>query len=159
MKRGQETNHIWKKRREHKTYTTEVWHNSPLPEGASRAVTVLPGRGGGHSGDPTGPTQRHTQDGASRAKQTDGGQGGAESSGGQGRWSLVAVASSRPLQPGPLYPPKKIHGAAQGYQEPSGAKHTRKHDTMLKRPWVTVWSIYGHGRLACQYGSGRLARP
>ncbi len=30
-------------------------------------------------------------------------------------------------------PQKKIHGAAQGYQEPSGAKHTRKHD--LKRPW------------------------
>ncbi len=38
-------------------------------------------------------------------------------------------------------PPKKIHGAAQGYPEPSGAKHTRKHNTMLKRPWVTVWSI------------------
>ncbi len=30
-------------------------------------------------------------------------------------------------------PPKKIHGAAQGYQEPSGAKHTRNND--LKRPW------------------------
>ncbi len=46
----------------------------------------------------------------------------------------MAVASSRPLQPGPLYPPpKKIHGAAQGYPEPSGAKHTPKHD--LKRPW------------------------
>ncbi len=34
---------------------------------------------------------------------------------------------ARPLQPGPLYPPpKKIHGEAQGYPEPSGAKHTRK---------------------------------
>ncbi len=61
---------------------------------------------------------------------------GAGSSGGQGRWSLVAVASS--LGPATtagtfVPPPKKIHGAAQGYQEPSGAKHTRNND--LKRPW------------------------
>ncbi len=36
-------------------------------------------------------------------------------------------------------PPKKIHGAAQGYQEPSGGKHTR--NMILKRTLVTVWSI------------------
>ncbi len=34
-------------RQEHKTHTTEDWHNSPLPEGSSRALTVPPGRGGG----------------------------------------------------------------------------------------------------------------
>ncbi len=81
--------------------------------------------------------QIHTQDGASRVEQTDGGQGGAGSSGGQGRWSLVA--SARPLQPGPLYPPqKKIHGVARGYQQPSGARQT---GTRLKKTLVTVWSI------------------
>ncbi len=49
---------------------------------------------GGHSGGPSGQTQIHTQDGASRAEQTDGGQGGAGSSGGQGRWSFVARAGA-----------------------------------------------------------------
>ncbi len=136
------------KRREHKTHTTEVWHNSPLPEGTSRAVTVLPGRGGGHSGDPSGPTQRHTQDGASRAEQTDGGPGGAGSSGGQGRWSMVAVASS--LGPastaGTFVPPqKKSMGQLRGIRSPPGLN---THKTILKKTLVTVWSIYGHDRLA-----------
>ncbi len=36
------------------------------------------------TGDPTGPTQIHTQDGASRVEQTDRGPGGAGSSGGHG---------------------------------------------------------------------------
>ncbi len=31
------------------THTTEPWHNSPLPEGVSHAVTVPPGRGGGRA--------------------------------------------------------------------------------------------------------------
>ncbi len=81
-------------------------------------------------GDPTGPTQRHTQDGASRAEQTDGGQGGAESSGGQGRWSLVAVASS--LGPastaGTFVPPKKIPWGSSGV---SGALRGETHSKQL----------------------------
>ncbi len=45
------------------THTTEDWHNSPLPKGSSRALTVPSGRGGGRSGGPTGQTQTGTQDG------------------------------------------------------------------------------------------------
>ncbi len=51
-------------------------------------------------------------------------QGAQEAKAGGPSWPWPRP-SARPLQPGPLYPPKKIHGAAQGYQEPSGAKHTR----------------------------------
>ncbi len=73
------------KRREQMTHTTEPWHNSPLPEGVSHAVTVPPGRGGGRSGGPSGQTRTGTQDGTSRAEQTEkGGHGGAGSSGGHG---------------------------------------------------------------------------
>ncbi len=39
------------KTREHKTHTTEDWHNYPHPEGASRAITVPPGGGGGCCGE------------------------------------------------------------------------------------------------------------
>ncbi len=99
----------------------------------------------------TGPPERNRQ---TEAKVE---QGAQEAKAGGPSWPWPRP-SARPLQLGPLYPPKKIHGAAQGYQEPSGAKHS-KHDTMLKRPWVTVWSIYGHGRLACQYGKRPAARP
>ncbi len=42
---------------------TEDWHNSPLPKGSSRALTVPSGRGGGRSGGPSGQTQTGTQDG------------------------------------------------------------------------------------------------
>ncbi len=148
------------KRREHKTHTTEVWNNSPLPEGTSHAVTVLPGRGGGHSGDPSGPTQRHTQDGASRAEQTDRGPGGAGSSGGQGRWSMVAVASS--LGPastaGTFVPPqKKSMGQLRGIRSPLGLN---THKTILKKTLVTVWSNTAtagwrdHNRLAWPLNGG-----
>ncbi len=51
------------KRREHMTHTIEPWHNSPLPEGLSHAVTVPPGRRGGRSGGPSGQTRTGTQDG------------------------------------------------------------------------------------------------
>ncbi len=34
------------RRQEQMTHTTEPWHNSPLPEGVSHAVTVPPGKGG-----------------------------------------------------------------------------------------------------------------
>ncbi len=67
----------------------------------------------------------------------------------------MAVASSRgPASTAGTFvpPPKKIHGAAQGYPEPSGAKHTQHND--LKRPWsqsgqytaTTGWR--NHNRLA-----------
>ncbi len=51
------------KRREHMTHTTEPWHNSPLPKGSSRALTVPSGRGGGRSGGPSGQIRTRTQDG------------------------------------------------------------------------------------------------
>ncbi len=41
----------------------------PLPKGVSRVVIVLQGRGGGHSGGPSGQTQIPTQDGASSSRE------------------------------------------------------------------------------------------
>ncbi len=87
----------------------------------TRAVTVPPGRGGGHSGETwigltgRGPPGRNRQYG---------GQGGAGSSGGHGRWSSWPwpPPSARPLQTEHFYPPqKKSMGQLMGYQEPSGA--------------------------------------
>ncbi len=72
------------KRREHMTHTTEPWHNSPLPEGVSHAVTVPLGRGGGRSGGPLGQTRTGTQDGDLQSGTDKGGHGGAGSSGGHG---------------------------------------------------------------------------
>ncbi len=66
------------------THTTEPWHNSPLPEGVSHAVTVPPGRGGGRSGGPSGQTWTGTQDGDLQSGTDNGGHGGAGSSGGHG---------------------------------------------------------------------------
>ncbi len=67
------------------THTTEPWHNSPLPEGVSHAVTVPPGRGGGRSGGPSGQTRTGPQDGDLQSGTDDGGHGGAGSSEGHGR--------------------------------------------------------------------------
>ncbi len=125
------------KRQEQMTHTTEPWHNSPLPEGVSHAVTVPPGRGGGRL---EAPQDRHGQEhrtGTSRAEQTDkgdhgragssgghggagssGGHGGAGSSGGHGRWSLWPAPTAETLLP-PNFP-----GEVRGYKEPSGAKQT-----------------------------------
>ncbi len=75
---------------EHMTHTTEPWHNSPLPEGVSHAVTVPPGRGGGRSGGPSGQTRTGTQDGDLQSGTDNGDYGGAGSSGGHGgagRWT------------------------------------------------------------------------
>ncbi len=55
-------------RREHKTHTTEDWHNSPLPKGSSWALKVPPGRGGGRSGGPSGQTWTGRQDGDLQSK-------------------------------------------------------------------------------------------
>ncbi len=74
-------------------------------------------------------------------------QGAQEAKAGGPSWPWPRP-SARPLQPGPLYPPpKKFHGAAQGYQEPSGAKHTRNN----------VKKTFGHSLV--NNGHGRLARP
>ncbi len=133
MKQGQETNQIWT--HEAGTHdTTEPWHNSPLPEGVSHAVTVPPGRGGGRSGGPSGQTRTGKQDGTSRAKQADrdhgragssGSHGGAGSSGGHGRWSSGPMASV------PFYPPpKKISlGKSGGIRSPPGLGHTEQYMT------------------------------
>ncbi len=67
------------------THTTEPWHNSPLPEGVSHTVTVLPGGWGvGRSGGPSGQTWTGPQDGDLQSGTDDGGHGGAGSSGGHG---------------------------------------------------------------------------
>ncbi len=72
------------KRQEHMTHTTEPWHNAPLPEGVSHAVTVPPRRGGGRSGGPSGQTRTGTQGGDLQSGTDKGGHGGAGSSGGHG---------------------------------------------------------------------------
>ncbi len=99
-------------------HTTEPWHNSPLPEGVSHAITVPPGRGGGRSGGPSGQTWTGTQDGDLQSGTNDwgnggagssGGHGGAGSSGGHGRWSFMAMAFSlgQATPAGTLLPPQK----------------------------------------------------
>ncbi len=63
----------------------------------------------------------------------------AGSSGGHGRWSFMAVASSLcPATPaGTLLPPqKKFPGVVRGYQEPSGARHTGQYMTRHESPPV-----------------------
>ncbi len=68
----------------HMTHTTEDWHNSPLPKGSSRALTVPSGRGVGAL---EAPQDRHKQEhrtGTSRAEQTDRDHGGAGNSGSHG---------------------------------------------------------------------------
>ncbi len=129
-------------------HTTEPWHNSPLPEGVSHAVTVLPGREGGRSGGPSGQTWTGTQDGdlqsgtdnseamvelgapkAMAGAGSSGGHGGAGSSGGHGRWCLWPCPRSGPYSRNPFTPPppqKKFPGEVRGYQEPSGAKHRHR---------------------------------
>ncbi len=125
---------------------------TPPSRRLDRAVTVPPGRGGGHSGDPTGPTQIHTQDGVSRVEQTDrgpggtgssgghggagssGGHGGAGSSGGHGGTAseTAAPAPTSVSSAGALLPPPKISlGKLRGIRSPPGL-NTQK---QLKRPW------------------------
>ncbi len=127
------------------SHTTEPWHNSPLPEGVSHAVTVPPGRGGGRSGGPSGQTRTGTQDGDLQSGTDNGGHGGvgssgghgvargsgghgsAGSSGGHGRWSLWPWPRSPrpgPYSRNPFTPPKKFPGEVRGYKELSGAKQT-----------------------------------
>ncbi len=107
-------------------HTTEPWHNSPLAEGVSHAVTVPPGRGGGRSGGPSGQTRTGTQDGDLQSGTDNGGHGGAGSSGGHGRWSLWPWPRSP--RPGPYSrnpftppPPKKNSlGKLGGIRSPPG---------------------------------------
>ncbi len=95
---------------------TQDWQNSP--EGASRAVTVPPERGGGRFGGPSGQTQTGIQDGGLQDG-TDRSEAKAELG------ALEAMAgglrgrghySRDPSTP----PPKKIHGAAYGVSGKQG---------------------------------------
>ncbi len=143
------------KRQEQMTHTTEPWHNSPLQEGVSHAVTVPPGRGGGRSGGPSGQTRTGTQDGDLQSgtdngghggagssgghggAESSGGHGGVGSSGGHGRWSSGALASSlgQATPAGTLLPPPpNFPGKVRGYQEPSGAGHTEQYKTRQESP-------------------------
>ncbi len=114
-------------------HTTEPWHNSPLPEGVSHAVTVPPGRGGGRSGGPSEQTWTGTQDGDLQSGTDNGGHGGAGSSGshggagssgGHGRWTSGPWPRSPrpgPYSRNPFYPPKKISlGKSGGIRSPPG---------------------------------------
>ncbi len=100
-------------------------------------------------------------------KQTDRGPGGAGSSGGHGgAWSSGGhggAGSSGGCGPSPhlslfggslLPPPQNSLGKLRGIRSPSGLN---THNS-LKRPWSLSGQIR-HGRLACQYGSGRLGIP
>ncbi len=95
-----------------------------------------------------GQTQRHIEDGPpewNRQTKTQEEQGAQEAKAG-GPWWPWPHPSARPLQPGPLYPPqKKSMGQLRGTRSPPGLN---KHKTILKKTLVTVWSIYGHDRLA-----------
>ncbi len=131
------------KRQEHMTHTTEPWHNSPLPEGVSHAVTVPPGRGGERSGGPSGQTRTGTQDGGLQ-RRTDkgghggagssGGHGGAGSSGGHGRSSSGPWPQSGPYSRNPFTPKKNFPGEVRQYQEPSGARQTGQYMTRQENP-------------------------
>ncbi len=144
MKQGQEQTKYGHMRREHMTHTTEPWHNSPLPEGSSRALTVPSGRGGGRSGGPSGQTRTGTQDGDL--------QSGTDRQGPWRSWELWKpwrcrelrrpwqswelwrpwqmvfgglglgpLGPARPLQPEPLLPPQKISlGKSGGIRSPPG---------------------------------------
>ncbi len=143
------------------THTTEPWHNSPLPKGSSRALTVPSGRGGGRSGGPSGQIRTRTQDGDL--------QSGTGRQGPWRSWELWKPWRCRelrrpwwswelwrpwqmvfgglglgPLGPAPTAgtlttPPQKktkknFPGEVRGYQEPSGAKQTRQYKTRQERP-------------------------
>ncbi len=75
-------------------HTTEPWHNSPLPEGVTHAVTVPPGREGGREGALEAPQDRHGQDGDLQSGTDNGGHGEAGSSGGHGGKAMAGARSS-----------------------------------------------------------------
>ncbi len=109
---------------EHRTGTSRVEQTDRDHGGAgSSGSHGGAGSSGGHGG--AGSSGGHGGAGSS------GGHGGVGSSGGHGRWSsLASVPSARPLQPEPLLPPqKKFPGEVRGYQEPSGARHTKQYMT------------------------------
>ncbi len=100
------------------THTTEPWHNSPLPEGVSHAVTVPLGTGGGLSGGPSGQTRTGPQDGDLQSGTDNGGHGRAGSFGGHG-----GAGSS------------EGHGRCKELRRPWWCRE-------LRRPWQVVF----HGR-------------
>ncbi len=96
------------KTQEHRTDITPL----PLLEDASHAVTVPPGRGGWHHRGWCRGQGEHLQGGTDSTgchggSGSSGGHGGAGSTGGHGWMASMALASARPLQPEPFYPPQK----------------------------------------------------
>ncbi len=154
MKRGQETTHI--RKQEAGTQDTHERGLTKLPPPGRHVLcrNSTTREGGWAPGDPSGPTQRHTQDWTSEQnRQTEAQvEQGAQEAKADGPWWPWPRPSALPLQPGLSTPQTNIHGAAQGYQEePSGAKHNK---TILKKTLVTVWSYTdttgwrNHNRLA-----------
>ncbi len=134
------------KRREQLTHTTEPWHNSPLPEGVSHAVTVPPGRGGGCSGGPSGQTRTGQQDGDLQSGTDNGGHGRCKElrrpwwcRNLRRPWQVVFHGRGLVPRPGhssrnPSTPPKHFPGEVRGYQEPSGARQTGQYVTRQENP-------------------------
>ncbi len=144
-------------RREHMTHTTEPWHNSPLPEGVSHAVTVPPGRGGGRSAEQT--TETMAELGALEAMAE---LGALETMAELGALETMAVQGAQeamaghlrglglgPLGPAPTAgtlstPQKNFPGVFRGYQEPSGAKQTgQDRDRTTHRNRKPSWTKLG----------------
>ncbi len=121
------------KRREHMTHTTEPWHNSPLPEGSSRSLTVPLG---GWWGALEAPQDKHGQEhrtGTSRAE--------TDRQWPWRSWELwrpwqmvfgglgVGPLGPAPTAGTPSTPQKNFPGEVRGYQEPSGARNTEQYKT------------------------------
>ncbi len=96
-------------------------------QGAQEAMAVHARSSGGHGGAGSSEAMAVQGQAAMRQGSMAWVQGAQEamvvagSSGGHGRWSFMAVASARPLQPEPFYPPKKISlGKLGGIRSPPG---------------------------------------
>ncbi len=162
-------------RPEHKTQTTDLYITPPSRK-AVPCRNSTTGEGGWalwrpHRTDTDTYTGRGLQSGTDRprsrwsrelgrpwrSREPRGGHGGAGSSGGM--WGPLPRPRPSPhlslFGRSPTTPPQNFLGEAQGYQEPSGAKHTQT----VKKDRGHCLVKYGHGRLACQYGSGRLGIP
>ncbi len=145
MRTGTGTDQIWAREEEkHKTQRTQVWHYSPLPNGASRTVHHPTGRGGGRSRGLTGHGDRTGQK-ASRAAPVLG-HGGSGDSGGHGG----AGSLGRPWRSGELGQPWRVRGLGRPWRVRGLGRPWRIRG--LRRPW---WI----GELGCPWWIRGLRRP